>query len=226
MRDKKSTFVVYINDIDDSVASKVLKFADDTKIYGIVNTAFNIDNMRSDLCNLFSWSVEWQMLFNIEKCKVMHLGFNNPCIDYIMNGKSLKSVTEEKDLGVIVSEDFKWEKQCSHVVSKANKALGMNKRNFVDRSKETIYYPRIQKFGQISFGIQLQVWNPYFNKDIKLIVQRRATKLVHDMEHLSYDNRLEKLGLMRLSDRRARGDLIETFKTDCDMYDLRKRGFF
>ena len=46
-------FVVYINDIDDSVASKVLKFADDTKIYGIVNTAFNIDSMRSDLCNHF-----------------------------------------------------------------------------------------------------------------------------------------------------------------------------
>ena len=60
-------FVVYINDTDDSVASKVLKFADDTKIYGIVNTAFNIDSMRSDLCNLFSWSIEWQMLFNIRR---------------------------------------------------------------------------------------------------------------------------------------------------------------
>ena len=46
------------------------------------------------------------------------------------------------------------------------------------------------------------------------------------MEHLSYDNRLEKLGLMRLSDRRARGDLIETFKIASDMYDLRKEDFF
>ena len=46
-------FVVYINDIDDSVASKVLKFADDTKLCGKVSTAFNIDSMRSDLCNLF-----------------------------------------------------------------------------------------------------------------------------------------------------------------------------
>jgi len=59
----------------------------------------------------FSWSVEWQILFNIDKCKVIHLGFNNSCVDYIMNGNSLKSLTEEKDLGVIVSEDFKWEKQ-------------------------------------------------------------------------------------------------------------------
>ena len=42
------------------------------------------------------------------------------------------------------------------------------------------------------------------------------------MEHLSYDNRLEKLGLMHLSDRSARGDLIETFKIASDVYDLRK----
>jgi len=30
-------FVIYINDIDDSVVSKVLNFADDTKMYGTVN---------------------------------------------------------------------------------------------------------------------------------------------------------------------------------------------
>jgi len=93
------------------------------------------------------------MLFNIDKCKVMLLGFNNPCVDYITNRKSLKSVTEEKDLGVIVSDDFKWKKQFSHVVSKANKMLGMIKCNFVDRSKETII--PLYKFGQTSFGILL-----------------------------------------------------------------------
>ena len=92
-------FVIHINDIGDSVVSKVLKFADDTKIYGIVNSARGISNMRSDLNNR---STEWQMLFNVDKCRVMHLGFNNPSVDYTMDGKSLKSVAEEKDLGVTV----------------------------------------------------------------------------------------------------------------------------
>ena len=46
------------------------------------------------------------------------------------------------------------------------------------------------------------------------------------MEHLSYDNRLDKkLGLMRLSDGRVRGDLIETLKIASDTYDLRKEDF-
>ena len=76
-------FVIYINDIDNSVVSRVLKFADDTKIYHIVNTSSDIKTLRADLCNLFSWSTEWQLLFNIEKCHVMHLGYGNPRVDYI-----------------------------------------------------------------------------------------------------------------------------------------------
>jgi len=52
---------------------------------------------------------EWQMLFNVEKCKVMHFGYNNRKADYLMDGVNLEHVTEEKDLGVIISEDLKWE---------------------------------------------------------------------------------------------------------------------
>ena len=78
------------------------------------------------------------MLFNAEKCKVIHVGYNNVKAKYFMDGVKLEHVSEEKDLGVIISEDLKWEKQCSSAVSKANKILGMIKRNFVDSLKETV----------------------------------------------------------------------------------------
>lgn len=42
-------FVIYINDIDGSVACRILKFADDTKIYSSVGSAKDIDNLQSDL---------------------------------------------------------------------------------------------------------------------------------------------------------------------------------
>ena len=42
------------------------------------------------------------MLFNLDKCKVMHLGFNNPHVDYFMDAIQIQEVHEEKDLGVIV----------------------------------------------------------------------------------------------------------------------------
>ena len=43
-------------------------------------------------------------------------------------------------------------------------------------------------------------------------VQRRATKLVKELWHLSYDDRLSHLSICKIEDRAVRGDMIETFK--------------
>ena len=54
-----------------------------------------------------------------------------------------------------------------------------------------------------------QVWSPYLSKDINLIesVQRRATKLIKDIKHLSYDERVENLGSSCLTTRRVKARL-------------------
>jgi len=56
-----------------------------------------------------------------------------------MGTSQLQAATAERDLGVIVSEDLKWENQCIAVVKKANEILGMIKRNFADRSEEKLW---------------------------------------------------------------------------------------
>jgi len=53
-------FVLYINDIDDTVNSKILTFADDTIIYNRVDSVEGIERMQADLRNLVVWSKEWQ----------------------------------------------------------------------------------------------------------------------------------------------------------------------
>ena len=78
------------------------------------------------------------MLSNADNCKVMYVRYDNKKAEYDMNDVKLECVSDEKDLGVIISEDLKWEKQCSEAVRKANRMMGMIKRNFVDRSKEMI----------------------------------------------------------------------------------------
>lgn len=48
------------------------------------------------------------------------------------------SVTEETDLGVIISSDLKSSKQCIIAVKKANMTLGMINRHIISRDKITI----------------------------------------------------------------------------------------
>jgi len=60
-------FIIYINDIDNCVAGKILKFADDTKIYHTVYSDEDVSALQSDVCNLVEWPNEWQMLFIADK---------------------------------------------------------------------------------------------------------------------------------------------------------------
>ena len=78
-------FIIYINDIDDCVVGKILKYVDDTKIYHTVYSDEDVNTLQSDLTNLVELSKEWQMLFNAEKCKVMHMGYDNKKAEYDRN---------------------------------------------------------------------------------------------------------------------------------------------
>jgi ribonucleases P/MRP protein subunit RPP40 len=45
-------FLININDIDDSVSSKLLKFAIETKVFRVVTNANDIEKVQIDLINL------------------------------------------------------------------------------------------------------------------------------------------------------------------------------
>ena len=57
-------FLIFINDLDDDLSSKVLKFADDTKVFRTVKTDTDKETLQDDLTKLVKWSEKWQMLFN------------------------------------------------------------------------------------------------------------------------------------------------------------------
>ena len=103
-----------------------------------------------------------------------------------MSSSKQEPVNKEKDLGIIVSDDLKWEKHCSAAVSKANRILGMIKRNFTDTSKEVIIL-LYKSLVRPNLEYCCQTWNPNYNKDIDLVegVQCRATKLITGMQNLS-----------------------------------------
>ena len=103
-------FVIFINDIEtvlDQTDLFLSKFADDTKAGRVVDTQEGADKLQKDLDNFSKWARDWQMMFNVGKCKVLHLGNSNPRHKYFMDGKELMEVDEEKDLGVMIHQSLK-----------------------------------------------------------------------------------------------------------------------
>jgi len=124
-------FLIFINDLDLGLLSSILKFADDTKVFGKVATPTERLQLQLDLNELCRWADEWQMKFNVSKCMVMHTGLSNNNYLYSMNGQTLNEVAERKDLGIMISSDLKVANHCQHACSKANRMLGLIKRTIV-----------------------------------------------------------------------------------------------
>ncbi len=90
-------FLIFIDDLD-SVAPMVdiiRKFADDTKVGNSARTVKEREDLQEALDKLSSWADVWGMEFNVNKCKVMHVGHNNEKHTYSMKGQQLAE-TERK----------------------------------------------------------------------------------------------------------------------------------
>ena len=188
-------------------------FADDTKIFADVSSNAGVESLQTDLHNATEWSQKWQLPFNVNKCKVLHVGKRNPRNNYSMNEVQLAVTTSEKDLGVIVDEELNFHQHISSSVSKANQILGIIKRTFTQITAEmlpilfaTLVRPHLE-YGNV-------LWHLRFKLDADKVerVQRRATRLVPGLSSLTYDQRLEVLKLHSLFYRRRRGDMITVYK--------------
>ena len=78
------------------------------------------------------------MLFNLDKCSVMHSGFAIEGMEVRLGDKVLGAQKNKRDLGVIMQSDLKVDKQCSKAADEANKRLGMIHRNFNCKAKKVI----------------------------------------------------------------------------------------
>ena len=70
-------FIIYINDLDNGVKSKLSKFADDIKLGGKVDSRGGGDQIQESIDTCMDWAKDWQMEFNLSMCKVLGMGKNN-----------------------------------------------------------------------------------------------------------------------------------------------------
>jgi len=204
--------ILVINDLDCGITNWILKYADDTEIFCPVCNYNDYVVFQEDLNRPFSWNTDWQMAFNIDKCKVMHFGKTSKAYSYCLDGLPATEVTE-KDLGVIISKDLKVSKQCSAAYSKANKMLGVINRTVTYKSTD-IMLRLYKSVVRPHLEYCSTAWSPHCVKDKELIerIQHRFTRMISVIKDLPYDERLRQLNLWTLEERRIRADLIEVFK--------------
>ena len=227
-------FILYINDIDGAtiVSTVISKFADDTKLIRKVNAEEDSIILQSEINSLHEWSLEWQMIFNSSKCKVMHFGRKNPQVCYTMNGYApggtvLETVNEEKDLGVIIHTSLKPSKQCANAVKKANMVLGQMSKAFTYRDKYT-WIRLYKQYVRPHLEFAIQAWSPWTEEDIALLesVQKRAVKMTSGLNAEDYEGKLKEIHLTTLQERRRRGDMIEVWKIVHGIENINVNQFF
>ena len=187
-------FIIFVNEIEHSLESKALKFADDIKVVRVIEESKDQETLQSDLDKLVKWSESWQMKFNLCKCKVMHAGKVNSKHAYKMDGQELSQIEQEKDLGVFIYQKLLSSDQVVEARKRALRMLGAINRNVSYKSEEVItklYCAYVRPHLEYC----VQTWSPIYEEDCWVLerVQKRATKMVKRIKDRSYEERLRNV---------------------------------
>ena len=119
-----------------------------------------------------------------------------------MNGQALDSVSQQRDLGISISNNCLPGNQCAMAAKKANQILGRINKSFSCKTREVML--QIYKvFVRPHLEYAITAWAPWQRKDVEALekIQHRATRRISDVRG-SYEERLQQLELTTLEERR------------------------
>jgi hypothetical protein len=214
-------FILYVNDISDEIKfSECRLYADDTVLCS--NLSQRPDGLQNDINALYQWGNKWGMQFNLSKCAHMQFGKASPTIRLKLGDSCIPNASTIKYLGVHIDSDLKWNTHVTKTVAKANRSLGLIKRNLREAPTKT----KLVAFNSVVRPIleyASQVWSPHqagLSKSIDM-VQRKAMRWIYWIRKRdSVTECMNRHSIVSLSDRRKDLDILFLRKTEAGLFDL------
>ena len=219
-------FILYINDLIEVLKHcKGLSFADDTKLVKAISGMQSVSQLQEDLWLVIQWSQANNMLLHEKKFEVLNyvlntssllrqLPFTSGCKEYTTTeGHVIEPAKSVRDLGVLLSSDRSWSPHIEQTVQSGRKMASWVLSVFRDRSPfimMTLYKAMVRS----KLEYCCPVWSPSKVQDIKALenIQRYFTRKIAGCQDLDYWDRLKKLMLLSLQQRRERYCIIHVWK--------------
>ena len=154
-------FILFINDLPDSVVSPCRLYADDAIIY---NSRDHQGQLQSDLDVLNSWANTWQLGYSVSKCFLMTVGQRQSHnVQFTLDGSNLELVDEHPYLGIVLQSNLTFSTHINNIACKARRLNGMLRRVFKDADTKT----RLIAFNTLVWPVLeygCPVWDTFFKE--------------------------------------------------------------
>ena len=225
-------FVIYVNDIPRPHGVSVKLFADDTKLYTVLqNDTISSADLQKCLDAIYEWSTIWQLKLAPTKCTVMRIrsarGHVFKCSpSYHIGTNSLPVVTSCTDLGITYDDSLSFSPHCSKIVVKASHRAKLILKCFRSRDSKLLMRA-FCTFVRPLLESSSVIWSPYTIADLNRIesVQRAFTKAIRHLRFSTYRERLVNLHVDSLQCRRIKTDLVFCYKLIHNLVDVDTKQF-
>jgi ribonucleases P/MRP protein subunit RPP40 len=201
-------FLLYINDLPESILSSLRLFADDGLLSKVITSASDAIVLQNDLKSCESWAEKWLLKYNVGKCETMRITRKRlPIVtDYLLNSQVLNVTEQYKYLGIQLDSKLNPNTQAAAAAKKAMNMLYFIHRN-LKKSTPFVRERAYNVFVRPILEYAVTAWDPYTDSGIHSLerVQRKAIRIVlqnFDRAGTSTDELLKEHNWLSLSDRR------------------------